>query len=229
MRSSIWLDALIISFIRRHVHAHDKCPTTPTTHRRQPSGGEAQHGCIEAVAASGLVDIRDGLALESAIFARLLQSEQSQARRYFFFSERATTHAHHLGDVPKPMPIRRVGVVGGGTMGSGILVAFLDAGVEAATMVEVNEAALEKSLGLVKAIYASRVRRGQMTAEQAAAIGACVGGLSWRGGRFGRHVWLLRDAWVLFIIYWLGSPPVDPPQNGRTQRRASGARWRWRT
>lgn len=49
------------------------------------SGGEAQHGCIEAVAASGLADIREGLALESAIFARLLQSEQSKARRYFFF------------------------------------------------------------------------------------------------------------------------------------------------
>lgn len=86
-----------------------------------------------------------------------------------------TTHAHHLGDVPRPMPIRQVGVVGGGTMGSGILVAFLDAGVERATMVEVNQAALDKSLGMVKAIYASRVRRGQMTAEQAAAVG------EWRG------------------------------------------------
>lgn len=165
------------------------------------------------MAASGLLDIRDGLALESAIFARLLQSEQSKARRYFFFrcdsvmtiglrlnliatdplpspsgSERMTTHAHHLADVPKSMPIRRVGVIGGGTMGSGILVAFLDAGVERATLVEVNQTALDKSMDIIKGIYASRVRRGQMTAEQAAAVGACVG-FGWFGvGREGSEL-----------------------------------------
>ncbi len=168
------------------------------------------------MAASALPDIRDGLALESAIFARLLQSEQSRARCYFFFSERATTHAHHLGDVPDPMPIRRVGVIGGGTMGSGILVAFLDAGVERATLVEVSQAALDKSMGIVRAIYASRVRRGQMTAEQAAAVGAWAW---WRGIRYGL---VFEGCHDLLIIH---------PMTGahEWQRRGSEARWRWRT
>ncbi len=131
-------------------------------------GGEAQEGCLEAVAAAALPHLEEGLAIETRIFDKLLQSDQSKARRYVFFSERMSAQNHHL-EVEDPLPMRHVGVVGGGTMGAGIAVAFMDAGARV-TLVEVKADALARAHDVVKGIYASRVRRGQMTQAQAEAL-----------------------------------------------------------
>eukprot|EP00624_Nannochloropsis_granulata_P001558 evm.model.NODE_17712_length_11926_cov_30.118900.3 len=132
-------------------------------------GGKAQHGCCEAIAAAALPDPQEGLRVETRIFNRLLHSEQSKARRHVFFSERMVALNHHLdlaGSVPT---MKHVGVVGGGTMGAGIAVAFLDAGVRV-TLVEVQPEALARAHEVVQGIISSRVRRGQMTPVQAAAL-----------------------------------------------------------
>jgi len=146
-------------------------------------GGDAQHGCFEAIAAAALPDPQEGLRVETRIFNRLLHSEQSKARRHVFFSERMVALNHHL-DLAEGLPkMKHVGVVGGGTMGAGIAVAFLDAGVRV-TLVEVKNVALARAHEVVQGIITSRVRRGQMTAAQAAALAA--------SGRFQGSL-LLRD------------------------------------
>ncbi|GAB5031218.1 3-hydroxyacyl-dehydrogenase [Nannochloropsis oceanica] len=132
-------------------------------------GGTAQHGCCEAIAAAALLDPQEGLRIETSIFNRLLQSEESKARRHVFFSERMVALNHHV-DLAGSTPImKHVGVVGGGTMGAGIAVAFLDAGVRV-TLVEVQAEALARAHEVVQGIITSRVRRGQMTPGQAAAL-----------------------------------------------------------
>lgn len=132
-------------------------------------GGEAFQGALEALAAAALPDPRRGLDLEARVFNRLLRSEQSKARRYVFFSERRVASDHHLGlrGDESLVEIRHVGVVGGGTMGAGIAIAFLDAGARV-TLVEVTTEALARAHEVVQGIVASRVRRGLMSAAQAA-------------------------------------------------------------
>jgi len=79
---------------------------------------------------------------------------------------------NHHQDLAEGLPkMKHVGVVGGGTMGAGIAVAFLDAGVRV-TLVEVKTEALARAHEVVQGIITSRVRRGQMTAVQAASLAA---------------------------------------------------------
>lgn len=146
-------------------------------------GGDAQHGCFEAIAAAALTDPQEGLRIETRIFNRLLHSEQSKARRHVFFSERMVALNHHLDLAGSLHKMKHVGVVGGGTMGAGIAVAFLDAGVRV-TLVEVKTEALARAHEVVQGIITSRVRRGQMTSAQAAALAT--------SGRFKGSL-LLRD------------------------------------
>jgi 3-hydroxyacyl-CoA dehydrogenase len=144
-------------------------------------GGDAQQGCLEAVAAAvtsfSTRKFGEGLAIESRIFARLMQSEQSKALRHVFFVERMTAMSHHSDLVSSNEKMQHVGVVGGGTMGAGIAVAFMDAGVRRVTLVEVKAEALQAAEKVIQGIYASRVRRGLTTVEQAkATVTSCFRG-----------------------------------------------------
>src|SRR5690606_9922872 len=77
---------------------------------------------------------------ERAVFQRLRISEESAALRHAFFAEREVTRVPGMENV-EPRPVQKVGVVGAGTMGSGIAVAFADAGFDV-KVVETNEQAL---------------------------------------------------------------------------------------
>ena len=83
-------------------------------------------------------------------------------------SERKTSVAHH--PEAHPINIRKVGVIGGGTTGSGIVVSFLDTGAKV-TLVEANAEALDRSTNVVRFTYGNRVKKGQMSMEEALAIG----------------------------------------------------------
>jgi len=69
-----------------------------------------------------------------------------------------------------PLSIRKAGVIGGGTTGSGIVVAYLDTGASV-VLVEASQEALERSVGTIRMIFAGRVKRGIMTMEEAMAVG----------------------------------------------------------
>src|SRR5215472_12357667 len=94
--------------------------------RRRARGALAPMRAVEAVEIALTAPLADGLAREQAITADLHHGPQSKALRHLFYAERRATRMPHAA----PWPVRRVGVVGGGTMGSGIAVAFSDAGLD---------------------------------------------------------------------------------------------------
>ena len=118
--------------------------------------------CIDAVEASVGTPLAEGLKIERALFVKLMDSTQSKALRHAFFSERA---AARVADVPagtSARPIEAVGVVGAGTMGGGITMAFLNAGLPV-ILVETKQEALDRGLANIRRNYEGSVARGRMT------------------------------------------------------------------
>lgn len=128
---------------------------------RQFRGLEAPFAALECVRAAVEKPFADGLKFERDTFMKLVVSDQSKALRYAFFIER---EAAKVDDVPKDTPtheIRKAGVVGAGTMGGGIAMNFANAGIPV-TILEVNEEALKRGLGIVEKNYAATVAKGRL-------------------------------------------------------------------
>jgi 3-hydroxyacyl-CoA dehydrogenase len=125
---------------------------------------------IDAIVATAKVGIDDGLADERAVFQRLRVSREAFALRHQFFAERDSAKHPTLADA-KPRDIRRIAVIGAGTMGSGIAIAALDAGYEV-LLLEQEAAALERGANRIHEHYASRVKSGKVKAAVAAACEA---------------------------------------------------------
>ena len=102
--------------------------------------------------------ITAGLALERQSFLSLRASDEAAALRYLFFAERAAPRPTALRDSPAK-PVQHAGVVGGGTMGSGIAAALANAGFRV-TLSETSEAALATGMARIAAIFAAQARRG---------------------------------------------------------------------
>ncbi len=128
--------------------------------KRNPAVPEA----IDAVCRAAQVSIDEGLAEERAVFERLRVSETAAALRYLFFAERAAGRIAGLDNV-KPREIRRVGVVGGGTMGTGIAICFADAGLPV-ILVERDKDAAAAANQRVRALYDRLVSSGRISAEE---------------------------------------------------------------
>ncbi|HEY3888015.1 MAG TPA: 3-hydroxyacyl-CoA dehydrogenase NAD-binding domain-containing protein, partial [Caulobacteraceae bacterium] len=106
--------------------------------------------CVEAAVNSG--SFEEGLKVERKLFMELMMGPQSAAQRYSFFIERAAQKIPGIGPEVETLPIGKVGVVGAGTMGGGIAMNFLNTGIPV-TIVEVQEAALERGLGVIRKNY----------------------------------------------------------------------------
>ncbi len=120
--------------------------------------------CLEAVKGSVELPFDDGVALERKLFMELVQSEQSAAQRYAFFAER---QAAKVSDVPEgapTIPIRKVGVIGAGTMGGGISMNFLNAGIPV-VMVEAKAEALERGKATIRKNYDNTAKKGRLKPE----------------------------------------------------------------
>jgi len=124
----------------------------------------APRACVEAVGAALTQPFEEGLAFERACFLRLMDSPESRALRHAFFAERA---ASRIPDVPEDTPLRevkRVAVVGAGTMGSGISMSFLNAGLPV-TLLETKPEALERGVATVRKSYEAQVQKGKLTQD----------------------------------------------------------------
>ena len=136
----------------------------------------ANIACVEK-AASG-ASFAEGVAFERSEFMRLMMGTQSAAQRHIFFAER---QAAKINDVPadtKLRPVKRVGVIGAGTMGGGIAMNFLSAGVPV-TIVEMQQEALDRGTGVVRKNYEATAAKGRMKPEQVEqAMGALKPSLS---------------------------------------------------
>lgn len=119
-------------------------------------------------------DVAAAQAFERATFLELRGSAQARALRHVFFAERAAVRPPELKGVPAA-DIVTAGVVGGGTMGTGIAIALLDAGIKV-VLLERNQDALDAGLQRITANYENSVKRGRISAEVAEKRMAAISG-----------------------------------------------------
>src|SRR5437016_7174197 len=123
--------------------------------------------CVDAVAAAVAMPYEEGAQFERESFLQLMQTPQSRALRHAFFGERA---AAKIPDVPGDTPLRKIekmAVVGAGTMGVGITMNFLNAGIPVA-LLEAKKEALEKAQATIRGIYEASAKKGRLTSQQVA-------------------------------------------------------------
>jgi len=120
--------------------------------------------CVDAVAAS-LKPFDAGMAIEREGFTVLLNSPESKALRHAFFGERAASKIDDIGADVQPREIRSVGVIGAGTMGGGISMNFLNAGIPV-TLVETSQDALDRGLATIRRNYEASAKKGKLSDEQ---------------------------------------------------------------
>jgi 3-hydroxyacyl-CoA dehydrogenase len=124
-------------------------------------GLTAPQRCVDCVEAATRLSLDDGLAFEREAFTQLVAGVESKALRHAFFGERA---ASKVPDVPGDTPVRaiqRVAVIGAGTMGGGISMNFLNAGIPV-TILETKQEALDRGIATIRKNYEAQVAKGKL-------------------------------------------------------------------
>ena len=117
--------------------------------------------CLDAIEAAATQPFDEGLATERRLFMELMTTPVSRALRHAFFAERA---AAKIRDVPQSTPTREVktaAVIGAGTMGTGIALNFLNAGIPV-FLLEVGQEALDKGVTRIRDTFAGQVKKGRL-------------------------------------------------------------------
>jgi len=121
--------------------------------------------CVDAVEAATKQKFDAGMAVERDIFVALMQTPESRALRHIFMAERA---ASKIPDVPSDTPqrvIKSVAVIGAGTMGGGIAMNFLNAGLPV-VMLEMKQEALDRGVATIRKNYEAQVKKGKLKADK---------------------------------------------------------------
>jgi 3-hydroxyacyl-CoA dehydrogenase len=117
--------------------------------------------CVEAVAAAALTSFDAGLKRERELFTTLLLSPESASLRHVFQAERAASHIQGVPDDTPLRPIAKVGVIGAGTMGGGITMSLINAGLPV-VLLETKQEALERGLANIRRNYQGALRKGTL-------------------------------------------------------------------
>jgi 3-hydroxyacyl-CoA dehydrogenase len=121
--------------------------------------------CVEAVTAAFAKPFDEGMKIEREAFLWLMNTPESRALRHAFIGERA---AAKIPDVPADTPMRkieRVSVIGAGTMGGGIAMNFLNAGIPV-VLLEMKQDALDRGIATIRKNYENTVKKGKLSAEK---------------------------------------------------------------
>lgn len=121
--------------------------------------------CLDAIEAAVMHPFDKGIEVERDAFVALLQSSESKALRHFFLGERAAGKIADIDSDVALRDIRSVGVIGAGTMGGGISMNFLNAGLPV-TLLETKQDALDRGLATIRKNYENSARKGRLTTEQ---------------------------------------------------------------
>jgi 3-hydroxyacyl-CoA dehydrogenase len=132
---------------------------------RKMKGFEAPEAVIKAIEAAVARPYAEGVQDERRLFMELMNGTQARAQQYFFFAERKASKIEGLPEDTRPRDIRRVGVIGAGTMGGGISMNFLSAGFPV-TIVEMAQEALDRGAGTIRKNYEATASKGRMTESQ---------------------------------------------------------------
>ena len=121
--------------------------------------------CVDCVEQATKAKFEDGLKYEREAFAALMLTPESKALRHAFFAERA---ASKIPDVPEDTvtrEIKKVAIIGAGTMGGGIAMNFLNAGTPV-VMLEMKQEALDKGIGIIRKNYEAQVKKGKLKEDK---------------------------------------------------------------
>ncbi len=116
---------------------------------------------VDAIEAAGK-PFEEGLAVERRAFLDLMETPESKGLRHAFFAERAAGKVEGITPSTPIRPLDQAAVIGAGTMGAGIAVALLDAGIPT-WLVEVDQSALDRGLARIEGIYEGQVKKGRLT------------------------------------------------------------------
>jgi 3-hydroxyacyl-CoA dehydrogenase len=138
---------------------------------RKFRGFDAPEANIKAVKIACEKPYEEGVIEERKLFMELMTGTQARAQQYFFFAERKAAKIEGLPEETRPRDIRRVGVIGAGTMGGGISMNFLSAGIPV-TIAEMGQEALDRGTGVMLRNYEASAAKGKLSAEQ---VGKAMG------------------------------------------------------
>jgi 3-hydroxyacyl-CoA dehydrogenase len=128
---------------------------------RKMRGFDAPEACIACVVAASEKPFDEGMTFEREQFMKLMTGTQSAAQRHIFFAERQAAKIDDVDPKTPLRPINRVGVIGAGTMGGGISMNFLSAGI-AVTIVEMQQEALDRGTGVMRKNYEASAAKGRI-------------------------------------------------------------------
>ncbi len=135
---------------------------------KKAKGAIAPIKAAECVRAAYEMPFAEGIKKERGTFMELVVSDQSKALRHIFFAERLA--AKPSKDVSgTPREIKRVGILGAGTMGGGIAMTYASAGIPV-TMLEMNDEALDRGLALMEKNWSRGIKSGRITKEGVAEL-----------------------------------------------------------
>jgi 3-hydroxyacyl-CoA dehydrogenase len=127
-------------------------------------GFEAPEASIKCIEAAARLPFDEGKKFERDEFVKLVNGVQSQAQRYMFFAERQAAKIDGLPEGTATRPVKKVGMIGAGTMGGGIAMNFLNKGIPVA-IVETQQAALDRGQATIRKNYENTAAKGRMTQD----------------------------------------------------------------
>ena len=136
-----------------------------TANAKRWRGFEAPYANLACVEAATRLPFEEGLAFEREQFMKLMFGSQSAAQRHIFFAERQAAKIDGLPKDTQLRDIKKVGVIGAGTMGGGIAMNFLQKGIPV-TIVEMAQDALDRGLGVIRKNYDASAAKGRFKPEQ---------------------------------------------------------------
>ena len=121
--------------------------------------------CVDAVQAATKKKFDEGMVIERELFINLMWTPECRALRHLFMSQRA---ASKIADVPDTTPtraIKQIAVIGAGTMGGGISMNFLNAGIPV-KILETKQEALDRGIATIKKNYEAQVKKGKLKEDK---------------------------------------------------------------
>jgi 3-hydroxyacyl-CoA dehydrogenase len=142
---------------------------------RRARGLEAPFAAADAVGLSLDTPFDEALKKERELFLKLMNGDQSKAQRHAFFAEREAARVAGVPEGTGPRKVERVAVIGAGTMGGGIAMSFVSAGIPV-TLIETADEPLQRGLGVMRKNFEASAARGGIAADEPARRMALVTG-----------------------------------------------------
>ena len=121
--------------------------------------------CVDAVQAATTMKFDAGMAEERRLFTALMFTPESLALRHLFLAERAASKIPDVAEDTPQRAVKSVGVIGAGTMGGGISMNFLNAGIPV-KILEMKQEALDRGIATIKKNYESQVKKGKLKQDK---------------------------------------------------------------